>query len=84
MSDIMPKFDNTLQMKLEASALYRQRMLIVNGTSTLTNPAGIQSDKLSFVRFLQIYQPFIEDLPFLGFFTITDIVSLKLLCRETA
>jgi len=23
MSDVMPKFDNTLQMKMESSALYR-------------------------------------------------------------
>ena len=70
-------------MKLEASALYRQRMLIANGTTTVSNN-DINSEKLSFVRFLQNYEPYIEDLPFLGFFTVTDIVALKLLCRDTA
>jgi hypothetical protein len=41
----MPKFDNTLQMKLEASALYRQRMLIANATTTNPN----NHEKLTFV-----------------------------------
>ena len=72
-------------MKLEASALYRQKMLIANGTLSATYPdISSQSEKLSFVRFLQQYQPYIEDLPFLCFFTVTDIVALKLLCRDTA
>ncbi len=53
MTDIMPKFDNTLQMKLEASALYRQKMMIANGTTSITSPDHNNAhEKLTIIRFM--------------------------------
>ncbi len=84
MSDIMPKFDNTLQMKLEASALFRQQRLLL-----MSNAIESQNNnKMNFVKFIQTYASTtnkgIEDLSFLGFFTVIDIATLRLLCRDTA
>ena len=79
MSDVMPKFDNTMQMKMEASAANFQRLLAL-ANSTIGGP-GDGKFKLSFIDFLKVY-PYIEDLSFIGFFTVQDLVAMRLLCRD--
>lgn len=36
---------------------------------------------MDFIKFLMIYAP-IENLSFIGYFTVLDVMSLKLLCKE--
>jgi len=59
-------------------------MMVINGTATVSNELPNEQQKITFIKFLQLFHPFIEDLPFVGFFTVIDIVTLKLLCRDTA
>ncbi len=53
----------------------------------LESTSQMQSNKMTFLKFIQAYSATragVEDLTFIGYFTVIDIVALRLLCRETA
>ena len=88
MSDVMPKFENTLQMKMEASAANFHRLMLqalANATDQSNNgfERTIKPSKLTFVEFIKIY-PCFEEWEFLSFFTVKDIVTMRLLCKDTS
>jgi hypothetical protein len=39
---------------------------------------------MTFVKFLHSYHGCTNDFSFIGYFTVVDIVALKLLCKETS
>lgn len=82
MSDVMPKFDNTLQMKLEAPNMV---VLLAEATGT-SNHLGATyngSPRITLVEFLKIY-PCLEEWEFLSCFTVSELITLRLLCKDTA
>ena len=40
-------------------------------------------ERLTFIEFLKIY-PSLDEFTFLGYYTVIDVVRLRLLCRDTA
>ena len=40
-------------------------------------------NKLTFVQFVKIY-PSIDEISFIGFFTVIDVMALRLLCKDCA
>ena len=56
----------------------------INYNSTINNANyGRNNQKLGFVQFIRIY-PSLEELSFIGFYTVLDIMTIRLLCRDCA
>lgn len=53
-----------------------------HATSGLDNTMS-RGAKLTFVEFLKTY-PCLDEHPFIGYFTVIDIVTMRLLCKDTA
>jgi hypothetical protein len=85
MNDVMPKFDNTLQMKLEAPNFQHLMIQALANATATSNALGatMNGSRMTFVEFLKIY-PCIEDWEFISCFTVGDIVTMRLLCKDTA
>lgn len=81
MSDVMPKFDNTLQMKMEASAANFRRALQLAGETGFIDSSPVP--RFSIVEFVKTYPSF-DEYTFLGYFTVVDLVTLRLLCKDTS
>jgi hypothetical protein len=80
MSDIMPKFDQTQSVIMENTTATNN----INYNSTINNlNYGKVNQRMNFVQFIRIY-PCLDELPFIGHFTVLDIMTIRLLCRDCA
>lgn len=66
---------------MEASASNFKRALLLAGESGFIDSSPVP--KFSFVEFVKTYPSF-DEYTFLGYFTVVDLVTLRLLCKETS
>lgn len=58
-------------------------LLLGDGTASASGFANAFGPKFSFVEFVKTY-PSLDEYSFLGFFTAGDLVTLRLLCKDTS
>ena len=77
MSDVMPKIGENTQANLNLENIYN----VSNQMNASISYIGARNGKMNFVQFISSY-PSIEELSFIGFFTVIDVMTIRLLCRD--